>query len=778
MKRTDLQRKLRRKQVSRWIGAYVLIVVVIVAVVGIISAVAIHAITQSAYGEQREKMQHIRVSIDTILEDTENALLHLANDDYLLALSGKIPPYTPSQLYMLYDLNRSFGQHMLAHSNWDGLYAYFCKGGYVLEGGAKRTVEDVYAMQDYAIPQSQWLRLMEETDEPTYRCFASAKNKDRRYVEYWYPMTGHSIENPLGMLVVRLDSKMLTDRMTGLKWYRDERVLAVDGSGKVVLSSDDLTDETLLLLEAISPLLLLDGASTGLHGKFSVGIAPSEVNGWHYVSILPDDFLIANSHYNARIAQALCLMVLVVGILLSVVAALLRFKPLGRLYELAELAGDAPARDEKNAYSFLEKSMSLMLEKNREAQRKLRRQNQLVRNDLLIRLVTGNLQSIAALEDILFSNGISFVSDRYIVLVLGCDNEQDLFYGEEAEEDTPHMVRFIIGNVFEEIFAQAYNAYFFEYAGINVGLINLNEQQREESLHSIQALFEEGRQVIRQHFGFLVNCALSDLHSGYTGIAQAYNQAIEVLEYQQLMGRSPNGFVRYADVAAESGRGSSAFNVDVQIRFMQSVKTGNLEQAREIMAHAIEEARMRAPFDLEHARCFMFAVMNALLEAVDEISENVDESFFERIQPTKRILRCNSICNMQAQMDSILNEANEYIRRKRKDRGDLLVQQVIEYVHLRYMDVNINVSSIADEMEMSISGLSRLFKKKTGQGLLDYIVQVRMEAAKRLLVETQYTLTEVAEQVGLINSNTLIRTFKRYTGKTPGKYKQEMRQNE
>ena len=170
--------------------------------------------------------------------------------------------------------------------------------------------------------------------------------------------------------------------------------------------------------------------------------------------------------------------------------------------------------------------------------------------------------------------------------------------------------------------------------------------------------------------------------------------------------------------------------------------------------------------------------MNALLEAVDEIGENVDESFFERIQPTKRILRCNSICNMQAQMDSILNEANEYIRRKRKDRGDLLVQQVIEYVHLRYMDVNINVSSIADEMEMSISGLSRLFKKKTGQGLLDYIVQVRMEAAKRLLSETQYTLTEVAEQVGLINSNTLIRTFKRYTGKTPGKYKQEMRQNE
>ena len=205
---------------------------------------------------------------------------------------------------------------------------------------------------------------------------------------------------------------------------------------------------------------------------------------------------------------------------------------------------------------------------------------------------------------------------------------------------------------------------------------------------------------------------------------------------------------------------------------MQHVKTGHFEQAWEVMTREIEEARRRAPFDLERARCFMFAVMNALLEAVNEIGENVEQDFFERVQPTQRLLHCNSIGNMQQQMEAILNEASEYLRRKKKDRGDKIVQQVADYVSLQYMDVNINVSSIADEMGMSVSGLSRLFKKKTGQGLLDYIVQVRMEAAKRLLRETDLPVTEIAGRVGFSTSAYYAKVFRERMRCTPTRYRE------
>lgn len=771
MQNLNRRQKLRYRQIARWVSAYMLIVVLVVLVVWIISAVAINAIEQAAYREQEEKMHYARASIDTVLEDVESAMVQLANDGAIVTLSSREMPYTPSQLYMLYDLNRQIGQYVVTHSAWDGLYAYFCKDEYVLEGGAKRTPEEVYAMQDYGITQLQWQQMIYATDAPTYRRIPSAADAQLYHVEYWYPMIGHASDMPLGIFVVRLDEGELTKRMAALCSYSEEWVAAVNEQGSVMFSSESAQSEKTQSMQALMSLVADEVNLHVIEGKFSLGISTSLINGWRYVSVLPSGFLTANTQYNERIAQTVCLILLVIGVMVSIGAALCRFRPLGRLFTLAEMAGDGAGQSEKNPYRYLENSMVTMLEQNREAQQRLRRQNRLVRTDLLIRLITGNLRSIAAMDDILFSNGISFVSDRFVVLVLRCENEQDPALNEDAA-----MARFVIGNIFEELFTQAYNAFFFEYAGVNIGLINLNEQQGERLTESIRERYDQGNRVIQQHFGMRIRCALSRVYVGHEGISRAYNQAMEVAEYQQLVGDGADGFTSYDQIAAEESKGDGTFSVDAQIRFMQHVKTGHFEQAWEVMTREIEEARRRAPFDLERARCFMFAVMNALLEAVNEIGENVEQDFFERVQPTQRLLHCNSIGNMQQQMEAILNEASEYLRRKKKDRGDKIVQQVADYVSLQYMDVNINVSSIADEMGMSVSGLSRLFKKKTGQGLLDYIVQVRMEAAKRLLRETDLTLADIAERVGLINVNTLIRTFKRYTGLTPGKYKQEVRQ--
>ena len=62
------------------------------------------------------------------------------------------------------------------------------------------------------------------------------------------------------------------------------------------------------------------------------------------------------------------------------------------------------------------------------------------------------------------------------------------------------------------------------------------------------------------------------------------------------------------------------------------------------------------------------------------------------------------------------------------------------------------------------------------ESLFDYLISFRIEKSLPLLRETDLTLADIAERDGLIIVNTLIRTFKRYTGLTPGKYKQEVRQ--
>ena len=73
---------------------------------------------------------------------------------------------------------------------------------------------------------------------------------------------------------------------------------------------------------------------------------------------------------------------------------------------------------------------------------------------------------------------------------------------------------------------------------------------------------------------------------------------------------------------------------------------------------------------------------------------------------------------------------------------------------------------------ISVSYLSRTYKKITSIGVLDNIHMVRIARAKELL-DNGVNVSEASARVGYQESRALIRAFKRYEGITPGQY-QEM----
>jgi AraC-like DNA-binding protein len=72
---------------------------------------------------------------------------------------------------------------------------------------------------------------------------------------------------------------------------------------------------------------------------------------------------------------------------------------------------------------------------------------------------------------------------------------------------------------------------------------------------------------------------------------------------------------------------------------------------------------------------------------------------------------------------------------------------------------------------MSISHFSRTFKEIVGEKYVEYITKYRLEVAKRLLLETDLKIDDIAEKVGYLGRNSFIRIFRKYEGITPGKYR-------
>ena len=96
--------------------------------------------------------------------------------------------------------------------------------------------------------------------------------------------------------------------------------------------------------------------------------------------------------------------------------------------------------------------------------------------------------------------------------------------------------------------------------------------------------------------------------------------------------------------------------------------------------------------------------------------------------------------------------------------------RLTDYIRREYMN-DISLDSAGEALGMSPSYIGLVFRKVGRTSFLKYLTDIRIEEAKRLLKETDLTLREIGQRIGIENQNTLIRTFKKAEGVTPGQFR-------
>jgi AraC-like DNA-binding protein len=93
------------------------------------------------------------------------------------------------------------------------------------------------------------------------------------------------------------------------------------------------------------------------------------------------------------------------------------------------------------------------------------------------------------------------------------------------------------------------------------------------------------------------------------------------------------------------------------------------------------------------------------------------------------------------------------------------------YVREHCLDEGFSLSSVAEALGVSTKQVTRLLRAGVGMTFRDYLLQLRMEAAQRIIREDGLSIAETAEKVGYYNISHFIKCFKSYTGVTPGEWK-------
>ena len=104
--------------------------------------------------------------------------------------------------------------------------------------------------------------------------------------------------------------------------------------------------------------------------------------------------------------------------------------------------------------------------------------------------------------------------------------------------------------------------------------------------------------------------------------------------------------------------------------------------------------------------------------------------------------------------------------------------QLVQHVILRIdadLTADLSLKAHADFLNVNPSYLSTLFKRETGMTLTDYVNRQRVEHGIFLLNATDMQIQTIAQYCGIPDVNYFTKTFKKFIGKTPKEYRQDIR---
>ena len=211
------------------------------------------------------------------------------------------------------------------------------------------------------------------------------------------------------------------------------------------------------------------------------------------------------------------------------------------------------------------------------------------------------------------------------------------------------------------------------------------------------------------------------------------------------------------------------FNETDQQRLLQKyqllldiINSGDMESLDSQIVNIMFEFRELPLMERKNVLIDMFSMLLQRFTKMNQelwmdVKEQVDYSI---------ILNAPDKENLQRVCSDLLHRIKQIVEEHQGEVSRNITDQIIEYLKEHYQE-DISLDLLADRYYLNPSYLSRMFKQCMGIGLTDYLIELRMENAKKLLLTGKYKVYEISQMVGYKSDKYFFRVFKSYTGQSP-----------
>ncbi|MCR5613315.1 AraC family transcriptional regulator [Treponema sp.] len=209
-----------------------------------------------------------------------------------------------------------------------------------------------------------------------------------------------------------------------------------------------------------------------------------------------------------------------------------------------------------------------------------------------------------------------------------------------------------------------------------------------------------------------------------------------------------------------------------EMHFYDLVKQGNIEELEALNPKLIVKGQGKLSDDKFRNIQYHFVIATAMIVRFciegglpKEAAYTLSDVFIRRMD---KMWEKEDVEKLHHEM--VLTFAKTMRDLKKNSGSSLYVRKSIDYITSHY-NLPIKVSDISDYLGLSEKYLSTLFKKETGQTIVSYVENVRIEEACSMLTYTELSYAEIAESLSFNSHSYFSKVFKKNKGVTPMQYR-------
>ncbi|MFV0399199.1 MAG: helix-turn-helix domain-containing protein [Oscillospiraceae bacterium] len=769
---------------SNWILSYVAVLCIPLLLSFCIAVQSLHSLEREIVGSGYTSLMSTGQFLDSKLTNVRNLAAKLGSDQNVGVFQTLRYPLSSSDHYLFHQIQTNLKTLASADVFNGGIYLYNNSLDMLLTNRDTYYTDNLqFANRDnWGIKQTEFLKMMKGfyrgefilvADLPEYTGKESKESLLLYAISLPYGQAnGMRVNLFVEVNVAELESYL--SNQTSLFGSTTSLFVRSGGSYRVALDpeSSGLKSMDTELLQNATDGLLLDGE------RYDVLTQPSEMLDGSYFILIPEPASAPQLKLLQTVTILALLFCVLLGGLLIFSFTKRHYMPLKQLIQQLDdpyrlRAGKMPPQGERPSagyeYTLLQDTISNLLTQRATMETEMEQSAKLNRSAMLIEILEGREQSERVIRSYMESLSIPVDNGCYCVAVVDVDSYETLFFGETADGDEVRQLgNLVVRNISEELLRVQFAVETVEYHGSLAFLLFSRFASEDLSMESSATrFFQQARDLIAHYFGITFHFNLGGQKSDYSQIPDSYREAKKVQEYNRFFLSGP--VETYGELRSPGGR--EADSPRLSAKLLNCMAARDYAAAKQIISSMFAQYSA-GTFSLEQTRCRAYGAVGIILEGLPSPAGQEKPSGLDTLE--RELYASMALPELEQKLLDILDRLETERDLAEGEQRGQAQDRMLHYVNERAFDPELTISSLAEHMGMSVSGVSKLFKQVAGVGFLDYVHDRRVVKAKELLLETDEPLAVISARSGFSNDISLIRTFKKSLGITPGKYR-EMR---